>query len=109
MQKLIGRCPASVTRYFSALTETKPTADQLVPTVVELMNEAALAAEADAGFDGGEFSSSAHDELLEKTLTVLAEANGFTFDELMAAEADAVGRCLDAETGAVVEMKAVSL
>ena len=39
-------------------------------------------AEMDAGFDAGEFSGPAHDDMMEKEITELASANGFTYDQV---------------------------
>ena len=36
----------------------------------------------DAGFDGGEFSGPAHGRMEEREITELAEANGFTLDDV---------------------------
>lgn len=62
-------------------TETK-----VPPVVVEeairLMNDYAYAAEADAGFDGGEFSGPANARSLERALAKLADRHGVTVDDV---------------------------
>lgn len=40
-------------------------------------------AHADAGFDAGEFSGPAHSEMEHKEVSALAEAHGFTFEDVM--------------------------
>lgn len=40
-------------------------------------------ADMDAGFDAGEFSGPAHAEAEAKEILELAEANGYTYDQVM--------------------------
>lgn len=54
-----------------------------------IMEAHAKGADADAGFDGGEFSGPAHAEDEEEELAVLAAEYGITYHKLMADLADA--------------------
>ena len=47
--------------------------------IAEKHNEGA---EMDSAFDAGEFSGPAHDRQMESEIRQLAEANGFTFEEV---------------------------
>lgn len=59
------------------------TLQEVAGKAIEVMEKHALAADMDAGFDAGEFSGPAHDQMEQREITALAEANGFTFDEVM--------------------------
>lgn len=48
----------------------------------EITQSSVIATEADAGFDGGEFSGPAHGDMLKERLTELAEKFGYTFEQL---------------------------
>ena len=57
--------------------------EQCAEFAQQIMDEHTIGAEADAGFDGGEFSGPAHHEMETRAITQLAERNGYTYDEVM--------------------------
>lgn len=57
--------------------------EQVAARAREIQNEHAFAADADASFDGGEWSSSAHDRAEERAITQLAELHGYAYDDVM--------------------------
>lgn len=56
--------------------------DQIAEWVRNIEEAHAIGAEADAGFDGGEFSGPAHDRAMHAEIEKLAEAHGYTVDEV---------------------------
>jgi hypothetical protein len=50
---------------------------------IQIQEDHAYGAEADAGFDGGEFSGPAHMEMETEAIGSLASRNGFTYDQVM--------------------------
>lgn len=65
------------------MTEKKTPLWMVVDFAEAIMNAHAEAAEADAGFDGGEFSGPAHHRAEEREITKLAEQHGYTYEEVM--------------------------
>lgn len=63
----------------------RPSIAQIVDQAIEIWNSYAIAAEADAGFDGGEFSGPANEDAEERALRQLAEKNGYSFEDLQTA------------------------
>lgn len=63
-------------------TTMKLTLAEVTDKAVEIMVSHCELAEMDAGFDGGEFSGPAHGRMGEKEITDLAEANGFTLEDV---------------------------
>jgi hypothetical protein len=58
---------------------------EVIAQAQEIIQSHALGAEADAGFDAGEWSGPAHADMEEKALRQLAAANNVDFDDLMVA------------------------
>ncbi len=59
------------------------TNQELMQKAYEIIEQSEMAADADAGFDAGEFSGPAHGKMLEQKLTELAKQNYFTYETLM--------------------------
>jgi hypothetical protein len=49
---------------------------------LEILEAHERAADADAGFDAGEFSGPAHVRMADEEITILAEKNGFTYEDV---------------------------
>ncbi len=61
----------------------RPALDIVADWAMDIMDGHQIAMEADAGFDGGEFSGPAHERMMEKEITELAELYGYTYDEVI--------------------------
>jgi hypothetical protein len=64
------------------MTATRPTLRELAQSAIKIYQRHAEAADADAGFDAGEWSGPAHSERAEREVDELAESYGYTADEL---------------------------
>lgn len=58
---------------------------EIVERAILIYSESEESAEADAGFDAGEWSGPSHARKADEKIAVLAEANGYTFDDLLGA------------------------
>lgn len=59
------------------------TLEEVVELALEAMEAHEEGSAHDAEYDAGEYSGPAHDRMLEKEITSIAEENGFTYDQVM--------------------------